>query len=85
MVWLVMLMLLLIILIIHKFLLQLKLIQNRQAELTPLEQKVQNGLLGSLGDIEESINGSVRIRFVVMEDGSLGNFEVLEESPKAIN
>ena len=44
--------------------------------------KVQNGLLGSLGDIEESINGSVRIRFVVMEDGSLGNFEVLEESPK---
>ena len=35
-----------------------------------------------MGDIEESINGSVRVRFVVMEDGSLGNFEILEESPK---
>lgn len=44
--------------------------------------KVQNGLLGSLGDLEESLDGSVRIRFVVMEDGSLGSFEVLEENPR---
>lgn len=44
--------------------------------------KVQNGLLGSLSDLEESLDGTVRIRFVVMEDGSLSGFEVLEESPK---
>lgn len=44
--------------------------------------KVQNGLLGSLSDLEESLDGSVRIRFVVLEDGSLSGFEVLEESPK---
>lgn len=44
--------------------------------------KVQNGLLGSLSDLEESLDGTVRIRFVVMEDGSLSGFEVLEENPK---
>lgn len=45
-------------------------------------QKVGNGVQASLSDLEESLDGSVKIRFVVMEDGSLGSFEVLEENPK---
>ena len=45
-------------------------------------KKVQNGLIDDLGDIEESINGLVKIRFVVLEDGSVDGFQVLEENPK---
>jgi protein TonB len=45
-------------------------------------KKVQNGLIDDIGDIEESINGLVKIRFVVLEDGSLDSFQILEENPK---
>jgi protein TonB len=45
-------------------------------------KKVQNGLIDDIGDIDESINGIVKIRFVVLEDGTLDSFQILEENPK---
>lgn len=53
-----------------------------QGGIDSFRKKVQNGLLGDIGDIEETLNGSVKIKFVVLEDGTLDAFQILEENPK---